>query len=108
MRGAGVGDGLGDGSGVGDGVWASASSGNLESARPAAPSAGSSLTKVRRLVRVFDFLFFFMLIDRVMDSEKSFPQRRKDAKKNCSAAVNYARMTQMHAEITTEGIKYAG
>src|SRR5215217_1595845 len=65
MRGAGVGD--GEGRGVGDGVCASASSGNFDTARPVAPRAGSSLTKVRLptfllLARVFSALFFFMVI----------------------------------------------
>jgi hypothetical protein len=62
MRGAGVGDGLGEGAAVGEGVWASASSGNFETVRPAAPSAGSSLTKVRLLVRVLEGLVFFMAL----------------------------------------------
>src|SRR5437870_3251168 len=46
MRGAGVGE--GDGVGVGVAVCASAFSGALETASPAAPAAGRSLTKVRR------------------------------------------------------------
>jgi hypothetical protein len=64
MRGAGVGDGLGDGTTVGDAVWANASSGSLETVRPAAPSAGSSFTNVRLPTVIFRFLevvFFFIM-----------------------------------------------
>src|SRR5260370_16248619 len=57
MRGAGVGDGRGEGDGVG--VCASAFSGDFDTASPAAPAAGSSLTKLRRLMRsLFDFDLF--------------------------------------------------
>src|SRR6185503_18363299 len=45
MRGVGVGEGLG--------VCASASIGSFVAARPAAPMAGSSFTKARRVVLVF-------------------------------------------------------
>jgi hypothetical protein len=54
----GVGDGLGPviGDGDGDGVCASALSGDLETAIAAAPAAGRTLTKLRRLMFVrFDF-----------------------------------------------------
>src|SRR5262249_20184701 len=83
-RGAGVGDGLGVG--VGDGVWAKVSSGRFETVRPAAPSAGKSLTKFRRsrfasFARGLLVLFFFICFWGQM---------------------------QKYAEITTEGIKYAG
>jgi hypothetical protein len=44
----GVGEGLGEGVGVG--VCALAGKGNPEIVRPAAPAAGSSFTKVRRLI----------------------------------------------------------
>ena len=71
MRGAGVGDGLGDGTGVGEGVWASASSGDFEAANPAAPSAGSSFTKSRLLVRVFEDLFFFIVLKKPVNPDKS-------------------------------------
>src|SRR2546427_12955327 len=50
MRGAGVGDGRGEGDGVG--VCASPFSGDFDTASPAAPAAGSSLTKLRRLIDV--------------------------------------------------------
>ena len=85
MRGAGVGDGLGEGDGVGDGVCARASSGSFEAAIPATPSAGRLLTKFR-LAMFASFargalVFFFICFGDQM---------------------------QMYAEITTEGIKYAG
>src|SRR5678809_629066 len=63
MRSGGVGDGLGEGTGVGDGVCASASSGRFVAAKPAAPRAGSSFTKLRRSTFVLrGFLFFFMVV----------------------------------------------
>jgi len=54
MRRAGVGDGTGDGrgDGVGVGVWAIEVSGSLVATNPAAPMAGSSFTKDRRLFDV--------------------------------------------------------
>ena len=58
IRKGGVGDGLGEGSGVGDGVCASALSGILVTASVAAPAAGSSLTKFRRLI---DLRFGFFI-----------------------------------------------
>ena len=52
----GVGDGRGEGVGVGVGVWAIAFNGRFATVNPAAPAAGRSLTKVRRLIEVrFDF-----------------------------------------------------
>lgn len=50
IRGAGVGEGVGDATGDGDGVgvWAIAGSGSFAATKPAAPTAGNSLTKVRR------------------------------------------------------------
>jgi len=53
----GVGDGLGDVTGVGVGVWAIAFKGILVTAMPAAPAAGSNLTKLRRLIDL-SFGFF--------------------------------------------------
>src|SRR6185369_6824484 len=87
MRGAGVGDGLGEGVGDGDAVCARASNGSFDATRPAAPSAGRLLTKFRlaifasfaRGVLVFLFICFWGQMQM-----------------------------EMHAEITTEGIKYAG
>src|SRR5712691_8324979 len=46
----GVGDGRGEGDGVGVGVCATALNGRLATVNPAAPAAGRSLTKVRRLM----------------------------------------------------------
>ena len=94
MRGAGVGDGLGDGSGVGEAVWANASSGNFETPRPAAPSAGRSFTNVRRptvvlLLRVLEILFFFMIVYKVSrkgakaQSKSLFPLRLCAFAENC-------------------------
>jgi len=48
MRGGGVGEGDGDGNGVGVGVCASAVTGKLDAANPAAPRAGKSFTNARR------------------------------------------------------------
>jgi len=58
---SGVAEGAGEGdeAGVGDGVCAMALRGELETANPAAPAAGSSLTKLRRLIEV-RFLFFMI------------------------------------------------
>src|SRR5712692_2266126 len=59
----GVGDGLGEGSGVGVGVCAIAFNGRLATVNPAAPAAGRSLTKVRRLIEVrFDFFIGSSLV----------------------------------------------
>src|SRR5438093_2068004 len=58
-RGAGVGDGRMNGEGVG--VCASALNGVVETASPAAPAAGSSLTKLRRLIDV-RFVFIEVLV----------------------------------------------
>jgi hypothetical protein len=49
----GVAEGLGVGAGNGVGVWAIALSGELETASPAAPAAGRSLTKLRRFNETF-------------------------------------------------------
>lgn len=64
MRGAGVGDGEGEGKGEGEaaGVWARTSSGNFETASPAAPIAGRSFTKLRLLTFTRDLLLFFFII----------------------------------------------
>src|SRR2546426_2471744 len=48
MRGTGVGDGDGEGRGVGVGVCAAAGNERLDETSPAAPTAGSSFTNVRR------------------------------------------------------------
>jgi hypothetical protein len=55
----GDGDGLGEGKGVGVGVCAKAFSGILVTASPAAPAAGSSLTKLRRSI---DLRFGFFMV----------------------------------------------
>src|SRR6266404_6539954 len=49
----GVGDGRGEGIGVGVGVWAIAFKGRFATVNPAAPAAGRSLTKARRLMPRF-------------------------------------------------------
>src|SRR6185369_9293676 len=55
-----AGDGLGEGNGVGVGVCAKAFSGILVTASPAAPAAGSSLTKLRRSIDLrFGFFMAF-------------------------------------------------
>src|SRR5436190_20553332 len=52
----GVGDGRGEGIGVGVGVCAIAFNGRFATVSPAAPAAGRSLTKARRLIELrFDF-----------------------------------------------------
>src|SRR5690349_22457145 len=68
MRGAGV----GEGTGVGEGVWASASSGNFVAAILAAPRAGSSFTKARRVVL---FFFIVVLAADFADERRSFIHR---------------------------------
>src|ERR1043165_6294051 len=59
-RGAGVGDGLGED--VGDGVWASASTGNFDAMRPAAPSAGRLLTKFRLAMFASLLVLLFFIV----------------------------------------------
>ena len=66
MRGVGVGEGEGEGIGVGVGVCAVADNGRLETAKPAAPSAGNSFTNDRRSTLVCEIsLIFFGLFDLV-------------------------------------------
>src|SRR5262245_57662432 len=60
---AGVGDGLAEAAGVGDGVCASALSGVFVTTMPAAPAAGRSFTKVRRLSDL-RFVFFMISVRR--------------------------------------------
>src|SRR6185436_3770403 len=61
-RGVAEGRAEGEGAGVGVGVCAIAFNGELETARPAAPAAGSSFTKLRRLREVrFDFFMMYRL-----------------------------------------------
>src|SRR5262249_34094966 len=69
MRSGGVGDGLGEGIGVGDGGWARASDCPFEATRPTAPSAGSSLTKFRRLTFVRSFLILFFMGQDLQDCQ---------------------------------------
>src|SRR5438132_13585088 len=57
---SGVGDGRGEGEAAGVGVWANVVNGDFETASPAAPAAGSSFTKLRRLIEV-RFVFFIAL-----------------------------------------------
>src|SRR5438270_6461210 len=72
MRGAGVGDGRGEGDGVA--VCASDFSGICDTANPAAPAAGRSLTKLRRLIDVrFDF---FMTFFPLLRNHRSVPDSR--------------------------------
>src|SRR5438046_1575000 len=52
-------DGVGEGDGVG--ICARAFNGDFETAKPAAPAAGSSLTKLRRLIDV-RFVFIEVLV----------------------------------------------
>jgi len=63
---SGVGDGRGEGEAAGVGVWANAVNGDFETARPAAPAAGSSFTKLRRLMLdlllVFGFVSFMLIL----------------------------------------------
>src|SRR5437667_9488337 len=53
----GIGDGVGDGVGVG--VWANVFSGAFETTSAAAPAAGRTLTKLRRLIDI-RFVFFIV------------------------------------------------
>ena len=63
---SGVGDGRGEGEAAGVGIWANAVNGDFETARPAAPAAGSSFTKLRRLMLdlllVFGFVSFMLIL----------------------------------------------
>src|SRR5260370_19620976 len=64
----GVGDGRGEGRGVGVGVCAIAFKGRFATVNPAAPAAGRSLTKVRRLIELrFDFFIESSLVDLISE-----------------------------------------
>src|SRR5437763_8417562 len=71
IRRGGVGEGRGEGDGVG--ICASAFNGVFDTTRPAAPAAGRSLTKLRRVfdVRVVFFIDVLMRFSTLARKEKA-------------------------------------
>src|SRR5947208_4382400 len=90
MRGAGVGVGRGDGDGLG--VWANAFSGALDTAKPAAPAAGRSLTKLRRLIEL-RFDFFIDSSNKLLSLTLGLLKRRGAS---CQLALLLSRNSVLH------------
>ncbi len=94
----GVGDGRGEGEATGVGVWANTLNGDLETARPAAPTAGSNFTKLRRLIDVR--LCFFIVLERGASCPHVFNHRTQ---------VNNLRYLLIHRTILhLHNLRFAG